>query len=222
MLGESKIEPMTDATLRQRVVTKLRALIVSGDLAPGQRLTETKLATALNISRAPLREAIRELVDIGLLVSLPYKGLFVKTVTRDDLEEIYSLRTALEKLAFEQCWDKRTEAACEDLRRRNAELVRTIDSDEAPLLNIEQELTLHSWCFELAGHKLLMQAWERMKPNLQLYFTLHQQAHNRKGPSRDAHDEYVRLACGDDLNAMTEYLSSHMRQGLATTLASIE
>lgn len=222
MLDEVKIEPMTEATLRQRVVTKLKTLIVSGELEPGQRLTETKLATALNISRAPLREAIRELVDIGLLVSLPYKGLFVKSVNRNDLEEIYSLRTSLEKLAFEQCWDKRTAASCEELINRNQALIDIIDQDEAPLLAIEQELKLHSWSFELSEHKLLQQAWERMIPNLQIYFTLHQRAHNRRGPVRNAHEEYVQLACGDDLNAMLEHLNQHMRQGLTTTLASLE
>ena len=222
MLNETNIKPMTEATLRERVVMKLKSLIVSGDLEPGQRLTETKLATALNISRAPLREAIRELVDIGLLVSLPYKGLFVKSVNRDDLEEIYSLRTALEKLAFEECWSKRTKASSKELAKRNQDLIKIIDKGENPLLAIDQELKLHSWCFELAEHKLLLQAWERMKPNLQIYFTLHQRAHKRQGPVRNAHEEYVRLACGDDLDAMLEHLNSHMRQGLATTLAFLD
>ncbi len=216
------LKPVEDQTRRGQIVRQVRELIVSGQVAPGERLTETDLATRLGVSRAPLREAIRELVDGGLVVSIPYKGLFVRSITRRDLEELYSLRTALEQLAFRECWDKRDAAACDDLRQRNTELTRVIGEGTAPLLAIELELKLHSWCYELAGHTLLEQSWVRMKSNLQFYFTLHQKAHNRKGPLREAHDIYVECACGADLNAMLEHLEDHMRQGLETTISFLD
>ncbi|MEJ2411189.1 MAG: GntR family transcriptional regulator, partial [Novosphingobium sp.] len=67
MVESTLIKPVSDSTLRSRTVDQMKLLIVSGDLAAGSRLTETSLASALGISRGPLREAIRELVDIGLL-----------------------------------------------------------------------------------------------------------------------------------------------------------
>ena len=222
MTALSSLKPVEDATRRGQIVRTLRDLIVSGQLAPGARLTETDLATRLGVSRAPLREAIRELVDSGLAVSAPYKGLFVRSVTRRDLEELYSLRTVLEQFAFRECWDRRDDAACDELRRRNDDLARAITEAEDPILAIELELTLHSWCYELAEHALLLQTWERMKPNLQFYFTLHQKAHGRKGPLREAHEIYVERACGDDLDAMLRHLEDHMRQGLETTLGFID
>lgn len=215
------VRPLADSTLRGRTVDQLKSLIVSGELAAGARLTEIELAEALGISRGPLREAIRELVDIGLVVSKPYKGLFVRDITLDDLNELYSLRTALEQFAFRQCWDKRDEAAIADLHTRNERLSKTIDADADPYEAILAELDLHSWCYELSGHKLLQQSWARMKPNLQFYFAMHQQAHGRKGPLRDAHDTYVNLACGDDLDAMLRHLDDHMRQGLEKTKSFI-
>ncbi|WP_419909921.1 GntR family transcriptional regulator [Hoeflea sp.] len=215
------VRPLADSTLRGRTVDQLKSLIVSGDLAAGARLTEIELAEALGISRGPLREAIRELVDIGLVVSKPYKGLFVRDITLDDLNELYSLRTALEQFAFRQCWDKRDGGAVADLHNRNALLSKTIDADADPYEAILAELDLHSWCYELSGHRLLQQSWARMKPNLQFYFAMHQQAHGRKGPLRDAHDTYVGLACGDDLDAMLRHLDDHMRQGLEKTKSFI-
>lgn len=215
------LRPVDDQTRRGQIVRRLRDLIVSGAVLPGQRLTETELAAQLGVSRAPLREAIRELVDSGLLVSVPYKGLSVRSVTRRDLEELYSLRTVLEQFAFRQCWDRRDDAACDDLKRRNTDLARVVTAGEDPILAIELELKLHAWCFELAGHRLLRESWERMKPNLQFYFTLHQKAHGRTGPLREAHDVYVRCACGDDLDAMLAHLEAHMRQGLETTKSFI-
>lgn len=215
------LKPIEDRTRRGQITARLRELIVSGALAPGTRLTETGLAARLGVSRAPLREAVRELVERGLLVSEPYKGLFVRSVTRADLEELYSLRTALEQFAFREAWPKRAPEALAELRRRNARLDAAIAAGDRPDLAIDLELELHSWCYELSGHRLLLETWQRIRPNLQLYFVLHQRAHGRAGPLREAHDRYVALACGDDLAAMLAHLESHMRQGLAKTLSCI-
>ncbi len=170
------LKPIDDETRRGKIVKNLRRLIVQGQVAPGERLTETELAHQLGVSRAPLREAIRELVESGLVVSIPYKGLFVRQVTRRDLEELYSLRTNLEKFAFQLCWDRRTDEAKQDLHRKHQKLIDVVAANKNREHAIELELVLHSWCYELAGHSLLQKTWERMKPNLQFYFTLHQKA----------------------------------------------
>lgn len=140
----ASLKPVDGHTRRGQIVRQLRDFIVSGQLSPGDRLTEADLASRLGVSRAPLREAIRELVDGGLVVSEPYKGLFVRSVTRRDLEELYSLRTALEQFAFRQAWEKRTEAAREDLANRNAELAKVVTVGQDPGLAIELELHLHN------------------------------------------------------------------------------
>ncbi|MCP5366441.1 MAG: GntR family transcriptional regulator [Hyphomicrobiales bacterium] len=222
MTALTALTPLDDRTRRGQIVHRLRDLILSGRLSPGDRLTETDLASRLGVSRAPLREAIRDLVESGLVVSEPYKGLFVRSVTRRDLEELYSLRTTLEQFAFRLAWDRRTEAARDDLRRRNAALVATVTAGNEPILAIEQEMHLHGWCYELADHSLLMKSWQKIRPNLQFYFTLHQKAHRRHGPLREAHEVYVELACGTDLAAMLAHLEDHMRQGLETTLGFID
>ncbi|QHQ36907.1 GntR family transcriptional regulator [Algicella marina] len=216
------MQPVGDATRRRQTADQLTELIVTGELAAGTKLTETGLASALQISRGPLREAIRELVEAGLLVSQPYKGLFVRSASPRDLQEIYSLRTTLEQFAFKECWAKRTPAALDDLRGRELSLRQAVDDGIAPTAAIARELHLHSWCYELSGHALLLQSWERMKSNLHFYFSLHQQAHGRRGPRREAHDKYIELACGDDLQAMLSHLEEHMQQGLKTTLTFAE
>ena len=218
-MAKIDLQPVNDMTLREQILTRLRDYIVSGELEPGKRLTEQALSSSLQVSRGPLREAIRELVDIGLIVSTPYKGIFVRSVTRKDLEELYSLRANLEQFAFRQCWASRTEAALLDLQARNAALIQTVDEGLNAHLAIDQELILHSWCYELSDHSLLRKSWERMKPNLKFYFSLHQQAHSRKGPFRRSHDVYVDLASGESLQRMLDHLQDHMRQGLETTMA---
>tara|TARA_B110000008_G_C16970364_1_gene563687 strand:- start:1116 stop:1793 length:678 start_codon:yes stop_codon:yes gene_type:complete len=213
--------PVVDETRRGQIVRKLRQLIVGGHVAPGERLTESDLAEKLGVSRAPLREAIRELVECGLLESIPYKGLFVRSVTLKDLDEIYSLRTMLEKFAFQQCWNKRTPEAISELHRRHHALMGVSEEGKDPKKAIILELELHSWCYELSEHNLLQKSWEQMKPNLQFYFTLHQKAHNRPGPLREAHELYVQFATGDNLDDMLAHLEDHMRQGLEKTMTEI-
>ena len=215
------LKPVIDETRRGQIVRKLREMIVSGNVEPGERLIETNLAERLGVSRAPLREAIRELVESGLLKSIPYKGLYVRKVTRKDLRELYSLRTRLEQFAFEECWDKRTPKACLDLQARHDALIAEVERDQAAEKAIELELDLHSWCYELSEHLLLQKMWDQMKANLQFYFILHQKAHNRPGPLREAHDVYVKCATGDSLVDMQSHLEQHMLQGLETTMSDI-
>ncbi len=212
-----KIERLTESTRREHIVRSLRELIVSGAVPAGTRLTETELSAQLGVSRAPLREAIRELVSSGLLVSQPYKGLFVRGVSHRDLQELYSLRTTLEQMAFRECWEVRDAAALDDLDARHERLVESTVRGDDPVGTINLEMKLHSWCYELSGHRLLMDAWEHILPSLQFYFTLHQKAHARPGPRRDAHEVYVKLAKSDDLSAMLAHLEDHMRQGLKRT-----
>ena len=220
-MNQPALQPVDDATVRRRITQQLTSHIVSGSFTPGQKLTEQALADSLRVSRGPLREAIRELAEAGLLVSVPYKGLYVRSVTARDLEELYSLRTQLESFAFTRCWEQRTPEAIADLQSRNQTLEQTIAQGADGLAAIEQELQLHGWCYELSGHRLLQRSWESMRPHLNLYFSLHQRAHDRKGPMRQSHDLYVSLAAGSSLPDMLEHLKDHMRQGLETTLEAL-
>ncbi|WP_299501196.1 GntR family transcriptional regulator [uncultured Roseobacter sp.] len=209
-------KPPSD-TLKDRTLDTLQQMIVMGDMAPGSKVLETSVATSLGISRATLREAMNRLVEVGLLVNLPFRGTYVRKLDRVDLTEIYSLRAGLEKIAFQMCWDKRNLVNLAELEFRNEVLFDKI-SENDPYGAISSELHLHSWCYELSGHGLLLQSWERLKPNLQFYFAMHQKAHGRGGPLRQSHDDYIRLAKGDDLEAMLAHLDDHMQQGLAKTL----
>lgn len=200
-------------TLREHVVRRLRAAILSGVLEPGTQLVETQLAEQLGVSRGPLREAIRELIEEGLLANVPYTGTFVIELTARDVEEIYSLRTMLESFAFRLAWAKRTPSFAAELDRRHAALLEAIDAGRGPEA-IDTELHLHSLAYETSGHRLLLESWRALSGRLHLYFAMHQRAHGRAGPRRDAHDRYVELAKGDDLGAMIAEIEDHMQRGL--------
>ena len=211
-----RVNRLPKFTFRQHIAERLRKAILSGDIAPGAQLVETTLAEQFAVSRGPLREALRQLIEEGLLVTVPYTGTHVIALSAEDVAEIYSMRITLERFAFELAWGRRDAAFALELRRRNDALTVCIDAgdDEASIL---AELDLHGYVYEVSGHRLLQRTWLSVRGRLQLYWAAHHRAHGMRGPRRDSHDSYVRTALGDRLDVMLEEVSSHMGRGAEQT-----
>ena len=214
------LKPVEDNTLRAQVARQLLEMVTGGHYLPGERLTETALAAQLQVSRAPLREAIRELVDRGILVNRPYRGLRVRPVSARDLEELYSMRTALEQFAFSLAWSERSAEALEDLEARYRALIDVQARQDRAAAN-ERELAFHSWVYELTGHSLLLAHWQRLAPLVQIYMSLHHRTHGAHGEFGHMTTRYLELARGDSLDAMHEHIYLHMKQGLASVMAAL-
>lgn len=220
-LAENTLKPVEDRTLRAQITRQILDMVTSGNYLPGEKLTENALAEQLQVSRAPLREALRELVDRGVLVSQPYKGLRVRPVSGTDLKELYSLRTELEQFAFRLAWNNRSEDAVADLEARYDRLIAAQPTgDQARTIN--RELSFHSWVYELSGHSLLLSHWYRLTPLVQIYMVLHFRAHGSHGQFRHMTTEYLQLAKGEDLDQMLSHIAEHMQQGLLAVLESLD
>lgn len=87
-------------TFASIVTDRLRTSIVDGSLAPpGSQLSEVELANRFGVSRGPVREALQRLVQEGLLLSEPHRGVFIPVLTDEDFLDIYLAREALESAA---------------------------------------------------------------------------------------------------------------------------
>src|SRR5689334_11856309 len=87
------------APIREQIEQQLRQAITSGHFRPGDRLIERELCTLFGVSRASLREALRQLEGDGLLTNIPHKGLVVATMTKEQAFDVYQVRAVLEGLA---------------------------------------------------------------------------------------------------------------------------
>jgi len=216
------VTPLPRRTLRDHAAEALRDAVLSGRLAPGTPVVEVTLARDLGISRAPLREAVRQLLEEGLLVQpRAWGGVTVAPLDAKVANELYTLRTALEIFAFEQAWPRRDAAFRAELRRRHDRLLAAIDAADDPAA-IEAELALHGLAYEASGHGLLQTSWDGLRGRLTIYWAAHHRAHGMRGPKRDAHDSYVACALGEDLDAMRAELREHMQRGLTTVLRFVE
>lgn len=115
-------------SLRERIVARLRQAIITGDLSPSSRLTEPELARQLNVSRTPLREAIRQLEAEGFVTTVPRVGCFVSEITPQDAADVYAIRMVIEGLAARQAAENPDPSKRETLEAILADLAeRTAD-----------------------------------------------------------------------------------------------
>jgi DNA-binding GntR family transcriptional regulator len=136
--------------------------ILSGEFKPGQRVVESALARRLGVSQAPVRDALRDLVMTGFLETEPYKGTSVRSFTREDLYEVYTVRAALESLAARLASQRVTDADLGTLRQILAEMVeagRAQDPDRMTKL----DNAFHETILKLSGNKLLYQLWQNLR-----------------------------------------------------------
>ena len=124
------IEPLnrTSPTLSEQVFEALQSAIVSGDLAPGEKIREPELAKRFGTSRGPLRDALRRLEARRLVVNTPNAGARVVSLSRQQLVELYQVREALEgmtcRLAAEHMTDEEIGRLSDLLDRHEVEIKR--------------------------------------------------------------------------------------------------
>jgi DNA-binding GntR family transcriptional regulator len=112
MLSDSK----GGYSLRSKIYYQLKESILNGEYKPGDNLIEMKLAKELGVSRTPIREAFRQLELEGLVYSIPNKGVVVEGVTKQDVEDIYTIRKMVEGLAARWASEKITPSQLKELK----------------------------------------------------------------------------------------------------------
>ena len=189
-------------SLVELAVRRLRAEIVSGAFAPGERLVEEQLTRRFGISRAPLREALRLLGQQGLVEHLPRRGVRVVALSARDIDELFSLRDVLERFALE-CALGGAESP-----------IRTGSRSRAPPSSAWRRRratpprrpprTARSTCrwSTLAGHQHLLRVYEPVLLQLQLYMATNMRREAERRPATEGAHRHRRLyeaVAGGDL-----------------------
>ncbi|MGI9373236.1 MAG: GntR family transcriptional regulator [Hyphomicrobiales bacterium] len=204
----SSLKSPKDRTLRAQVARELREAIISGDLPAGTRLIEKDLAAQFDMSRGPLREALRELEEDGLVETKPHAGSAVRAFSREELADTYALRRVLERFAFELVWERRGAAFFDDLDQRHDALLDAIRSGSRRNEDTA-ELSFHGLVFEHSENRPLLETWERLSRRIAYCFAMYRPAERSLETQLSSHVDYVRCAKGDDLNAMLAEIDRH-------------
>ncbi len=108
MADPHQVVELPSVTLKAHLAERIRNSIVSGVYKPGARLNESKLARQFSVSRIPVREALMQLQEQGLVMNHPRRGMFVNTLSEEDTQKINSVRIVLESEAIKLCRAKLT------------------------------------------------------------------------------------------------------------------
>lgn len=195
--------------LRQEVLSALRTGIVSGDIPVGTRLLEAELSTRMGVSRAPVREALRQLEQEGLVESFAHRGVVVVGVPEDEIDALYELRATIEAKAIARACAAATDEDLAALRALIDEMRGAVDRWDIDAV-AEIDLRFHGAIVALSGFSLLRTIWASLDG---LVRVRSYQALERPGPSaayfrRDSIASHERLA--DAIEARDAERAAHL------------
>jgi DNA-binding GntR family transcriptional regulator len=147
-------------SLTETVTERLRSLIVSGELALGQALSERQLAEALGVSKTPVREALALLRAEGLVRIMPQRGVEVFTLSAREVVEICELRQTLEAAAMRYAFARHPHSLVDGLAEVTDRMIeaRTVDDVRGYLA---ADTAFHQVLFAHCGNDLLAEAYQR-------------------------------------------------------------
>jgi DNA-binding GntR family transcriptional regulator len=150
-------QSLTRTMYRAQIKEVLLARILNGEYEPGERIVETRVAREFGVSQGPVREALRELESLRLVVSEPFVGVRVRAITPEELAEIYPVRSGLEEVAA------RTAALRFDgdvrLLEHELEEMRRIAGTGAVHDFMLHDVQFHRLIVEGSGNRTLTELW---------------------------------------------------------------
>lgn len=155
-------------SLAEYVVQVVRERLATGDLAPGEHLRETDLAQDLDVSRGPVREALATLEAEGHVEIRRHRGAFVSVLTQQDVEEVHTLREAIEELAAARACARLTPAHLAELDRILAAMKVTSGS-VAPQEAVRLDLAFHDVVYDAADHVRLQRVWTSIRSQVSFF-----------------------------------------------------
>ncbi len=147
-------------SLAEQIRDRILARIMAGDLKPGDRLIELRIAAEMNTSQAPVREAIRELEAIGLVESHRNRGSRVRVISDEELRDMYDVRAQLEGYAAELVARKQVPIAG-DLRACVDAMKEAAEARDSAAFS-QHNSTFHRLIVEAAGNVILLGFWETL------------------------------------------------------------
>ncbi len=208
---------LQSSSLATVVQQEIERAILSGDYAPGAKLSEAALADKLGVSRGPVREAFRMLDEAGLVRSEKNRGVFVRAIPVDEALEIFDLRAAMDD------WVGKRLAACvsaeqvRELKALVAEMekaVKALDARQYHLLN----LRFHDRMVEMAGNRKLTETYRRLIKELSLFRRQNLADTGLMRTFLSEHKRIVKAIASGDTQAAGRAMFEHVMQSKRRTI----
>ena len=200
-------------TLMVQALKQIQAAIKDGRLKPGDRLIETELAKDMGISRFPIREALRQLEKEGLVQSVPFKGTTVARFSQKDIEDLYSLRGALEGLAIRTLIPKISGAEIKKLQTIVKAMSKAGEEKKGRKV-IEEDLHFHKRLCELSENEKLLSVWLTLESQSRIFLTFEKFQYADLSSFIQWHVEILEAITEQDEKKAERILLNHLDEGL--------
>ncbi len=206
--------------LAEAAYIKLRNMILTGELPPGTAITENSIVDRLEIGKTPVREAMRRLVLEGLLEVTPRLGYTVTPVTREDVENLFQIRVALEVAAAQLACERLDEASIDRLAELSL-VGYTVDDEESLNAYIGVNAEFHDIIGLASGNRRLMDMIANLMTESRrfIHMAILSDAHGER--VRLQHEEIVEAFRRRDKAAVGVAMAVHVDDGRQIVLDSL-
>lgn len=160
--SSKKQSPIRRRVFREEIREQVIDEILSGRLAPGTRIVETRLAKQFGVSQAPVREALRDLALFGFVVCSPFRSTYVRQISTEDLLKSYPVRAALESVAAREAAAVIDDETLAKLEEQIAAMRRAAEVNDHRA-HVDADFAFHHIIIKAAGNDMLEHVWQSMR-----------------------------------------------------------
>ncbi len=200
------------------IADSLRANILQGKLKCRQPLRQDEIAAQFGVSKIPVREALSQLKAEGLVSVFPNRGAVVSELSLAEIDEIYTMRIALERVALERAIPHLTVA---DLTRAG-DILDDIDQENKLARWSEFNWEFHATLYHSANLPRLMEWVKILHVNVAPYLIIYLSAMDYQSTSQNEHREIVEACRYGNIEAATGHLKHHLRSASDRLIAFLE
>lgn len=207
--------------IREIAYETLKHAIVTGEIPAGARIVETEYADRMHISRTPLREALRKLERDGLVEYVLRRGVVVRAFTIADVEEIYTIRNALEMLTLPAIIQNATPEDISSLREKLHEMDAFDKTSEIQELS-PRARAFHAQLTAISGLNRILRVIEGQDEYISRFSAISIAKENRRHAAHQEHYELVDFVEKKNLVSFEKLMRRHIERSKETCLMALE
>lgn len=214
-------QPMMESRpIREIAYEVLKHAIITGQIPAGERIVETDYADRLHISRTPLREALRKLERDGLVEYVLRRGVVVRAFTMEDVEEIYTIRNALEMLTLPAIIAKATDEDIADLKARLHEMDAVQEAGDIETLS-PMARAFHARLTSICGQNRILRVIEGQDEFIKRFSAMAIRQEDRRAQAHEEHYRLVEYIEARDLENLQTLMRKHIERSKENCLAAL-
>ena len=210
-LVDNEVARIDRPTLHHVVVSRIRDMIIEGQLVVGKRIHEGQLGAQLGVSRTPLREALKVLANEGLVELVPSRGATVRKLTVKDAKDMLDVRVALEQIAGPITCRNATDAQIRDVRRVHDEMLAFFAARNR-LQYFKRNQQIHSALISLSGNESLALVYDILQSRMRRIRFIGDQKDESWSSAVHEHEEMIAALEARDGERLARATMNHLTQ----------